>query len=106
GIDAIAFNDHMARVDASSRGRHLAQMVERAGVTREDFMAVVERTKRRADDVPASIGRLAAAANASGVPLLSHDDASPEQRRWFRALCFRLAVFPTTVETAHNATSP
>jgi alpha-D-ribose 1-methylphosphonate 5-triphosphate diphosphatase len=105
-IDAIAFNDHMSTtVDASSRARQLAQMVERAGVTREHFLAVVERTKRRADDVPASIGRLAAAANASGIPLLSHDDASPEQRRWFRALGCRLAEFPTTVETAQDAAS-
>jgi alpha-D-ribose 1-methylphosphonate 5-triphosphate diphosphatase len=104
-IDAIAFNDHMTTVDAPGRARHLAQMVERAGVTREDFLALVERTKRRADDVPASIGRLAAAANASGVPLLSHDDASPEQRRWFRALGCRLAEFPKTVETAQEAAS-
>jgi alpha-D-ribose 1-methylphosphonate 5-triphosphate diphosphatase len=95
----------MATVDAPGRARHVAQMVERAGVTREDFLAVVERTKRRADDVPASIGRLAAAANASGVPLLSHDDASPEQRRWFRAIGCRLAEFPKTVETAQEAAS-
>jgi alpha-D-ribose 1-methylphosphonate 5-triphosphate diphosphatase len=105
-IDAIAFNDHMSTtVDASGRARQVAQMVERAGVTREHFLAVVERTKRRADDVPASIERLAAAANASGVPLLSHDDASPERRRWFRALGCRLAEFPTTVETAQDAAS-
>ena len=106
-IDAIAFNDHMSgTVDASSRARHLlAQMVERSGATRERFLAVVERTKRRADEVPASIERLAAAANASGVPLLSHDDASPEQRRWFRALGCRLAEFPTTVATAEDAAS-
>jgi len=106
-IDAIAFNDHMTHtVDASSRAqRLLAQMAQRSGATRERFLAVVERTKRRADEVPASIERLAAAANASGVPLLSHDDASPEQRRWFRALGCRLAEFPTTVETAEDAAS-
>jgi len=106
-IDAIAFNDHMSHtVDASSRAqRPLAQMAERSGATREGFLAVVERTKRRADEVPTSIERLAAAANASGVPLLSHDDASPEQRRWFRALGCRLAEFPTTVETAEDAAS-
>src|SRR5215475_1541225 len=103
-IDAIAFNDHMSgTADASSRTQQLAQMVARAGVTRERFLAVAERTKRRANEVPASIERLAAAANASGVPLLSHDDASPEQRRWFRALGCRLAEFPTTVETAEDA---
>jgi alpha-D-ribose 1-methylphosphonate 5-triphosphate diphosphatase len=106
-IDAIAFNDHMSHtVDASSRAqRLLAQMAQRSGATHEGFLAVVERTKRRADEVPASIERLAAAANASGVPLLSHDDASPEQRRWFRALGCRLAEFPTTVETAEDAAS-
>src|SRR5262249_41569858 len=105
-IDAIAFNDHMSgTVDASSRAHQLAQMVERSGVTREPFLAGVARTKRRAAEVPASIGRPAAAANASGVPLLSHDDASPDQRRWFRALGCRLAEFPTTVATAEDAAS-
>jgi len=105
-IDVIAFNDHMSGIaDASSRAQKLTQMVERSGVTREHFLVVVERTKRRADEVPASIERLAAAAKASRVPLLSHDDASPEQRRWFRSLGCRLAEFPTTVETAQDAAS-
>src|SRR5262249_26141540 len=105
-IDVIAFNDHMSGIaDASSRAQKLTQMVERSGVTREHFLVVVERTKRRADEVPASIERLAAAAKANGVPLLSHDDASPEQRRWFRSLGCRLAEFPTTIETAQDAAS-
>src|SRR5215813_13547570 len=105
-IDVIAFNDHMSgTVDASGRTRQLSQMVERSGVTRELFLEVAERTKRRADEVPASIERLAAAAIASGVPLLSHDDTCPEQRRWFRGLGCRLAEFPTTVETAEDAAS-
>ena len=80
-------------------------MIERSGLSREDFLAVVERTQRRAGEVPASIERLAAAANAAGIPLLSHDDTSPEQRRWFRSLGCRLAEFPTTVETAEDAAS-
>src|SRR5262249_54348510 len=87
-IDAIAFNDHMSHtVDASSRAqRLLAQMAQRSGATHEGFLAVVERTKRRADEVPASIERLAAAANANGAPLLSHDDARPAPRRTVSAL--------------------
>jgi alpha-D-ribose 1-methylphosphonate 5-triphosphate diphosphatase len=103
-IDVIAFNDHMPiAAEGSIRPHKLAPMVERSGLTREEFLAVVERTKRRANEVPASIERLAAAANASGVPLLSHDDTSPEQRRWFRSLGCSLAEFPTTVETAEDA---
>ena len=105
-IDAIAFNDHMTgTVEASDRARKVAQMAERSGRTSEDFLAVIERTRCRADEVPSSIRRLAAAANASGVPLLSHDDTSPERRGWFRSLGCRLAEFPTTVETAADAAS-
>src|SRR5215470_1439092 len=103
-IDVIAFNDHMSGiVETAGRAHKLAPMVERSGLTREEFLALVERTQQRADEVPASIERLAAAANTSGVPLLSHDDTSPEQRGWYRALGCRLAEFPTTVETAEDA---
>ena len=105
-IDAIAFNDHMTGTSRRADHAHkFAQMVERSGLTRDDFLAVVERTRCRADEVPGLDRRLAAAANASGVPLLSHDDTSPEQRRWFRSLGCRLAEFPTTVETAEDAAS-
>jgi alpha-D-ribose 1-methylphosphonate 5-triphosphate diphosphatase len=103
-IDAIAFNDHMPIAARNSvRSNKVAPMVERSGVTPEEFLAVVERTKSRADEVPGSIARLAAVANANSVPLLSHDDTSPEQRRWYRSLGCRLAEFPTTVETAEDA---
>jgi alpha-D-ribose 1-methylphosphonate 5-triphosphate diphosphatase len=101
-IDVIAFNDHMS-VAAGDRGHKLAPMIERSGLTREQFIAVVDRVKSRA--APASIGRLAAAAAAAGVPLLSHDDVSPEQRQWYRSLGCRLAEFPTTIETAQAAAS-
>ena len=103
-IDVIAFNDHMS-VASGDRAHKLAPMVERSGLTREQFIAVVDRVKSRADEVPASIERLAAAASAAGVPLLSHDDVSPEQRRWYRSLGCKLAEFPTTIETAQAAAS-
>jgi alpha-D-ribose 1-methylphosphonate 5-triphosphate diphosphatase len=103
-IDVMAFNDHMATA-MTDRGHKLAPMVERSGLTRDAFLALIDRVSARADEVPASIARLAQAARASGVPLLSHDDTSPDQRRWFRSLGCRLAEFPTTVETAQVATS-
>jgi alpha-D-ribose 1-methylphosphonate 5-triphosphate diphosphatase len=64
---------------------------------------MVERLRERAAEVPDSVTRLAGAAVDSGVPTLSHDDMSPEQRRWFRTLGCRLAEFPTTVDTADAA---
>jgi alpha-D-ribose 1-methylphosphonate 5-triphosphate diphosphatase len=105
-IDVLAFNDHMALTEqASARPNKLAGMVDRSGLTRERFLELVAVVKQRASEVPASIERLARVARESGVTLLSHDDTSPEQRRWFRALGCRLAEFPTTVETARDAAS-
>ena len=95
-IDMLGFNDHMIWENTPPRVRKIAQMAERAGISVEDFAALVERLRGRADEVPPSTERLAAAARENGVPMLSHDDRSPEQRRWFRALDCRVAEFPTT----------
>ncbi len=102
-IGILGFNDHMPGENAPPRARKLGEMAERAGLSREDFMALVARLRDRVDEVPQSIARLAIAASASGIPTLSHDDMHPEQRRWIRALDCRLAEFPTTVETAQEA---
>jgi alpha-D-ribose 1-methylphosphonate 5-triphosphate diphosphatase len=103
-IDVLAFNDHMGQtVEDMDRPHRLARMVERSGVSRQEFDRVVERVRRRGNEVPASIARLADTALTHGVPLLSHDDASPEQRRWYRSLGCHVAEFPTTLETAQEA---
>jgi alpha-D-ribose 1-methylphosphonate 5-triphosphate diphosphatase len=103
-VDALAFNDHMAiAAESSTRPHKLTPMVERSGLTRDAFLALVDSTKCRAGDVPDSIRRLAKAAVANGIPLLSHDDTDPAQRQWFRALGCKLAEFPTTAETAQDA---
>jgi len=103
-IDVLAFNDHMAQtIEDSSRPHKLGGMVERSGVTRAEFDRVADRVRRRGNEVPASIARLAEAGAAHGVALLSHDDVSPEQRRWYRSLGCRVAEFPTNLETAQEA---
>lgn len=102
-IDMLGFNDHMPSDQAPPRTRKVAQMAERAGLSSEDFLKLVERLRSRADEVPQSIARLAAAASAAGTPSLSHDDLSPDRRAWFRDLDCRLSEFPTTMETAQAA---
>src|SRR5262245_20828389 len=103
-VGAVAFNDHLPAADtASKRPDKIAQMVARSGLPREDFLALVDRLRDRGEEVPASIARIASHANAHGVALLSHDDASPEQRRWFRLLGCRVSEFPMTIETAREA---
>jgi len=102
-IGMLGFNDHMPGDNTPPRTRKVAQMAERAGLSPEDFAVLVARLRARSNEVPGLIARLAAAANASNVATLSHDDMSPEQRRWFRDLDCRLAEFPTTLETAADA---
>ena len=103
-IDLLAFNDHVPTEALDARMRKVSQMAERCGLPHEDFLALVARVKSRAEEVPESIGRLAAVARGAKVPTLSHDDMSPEQRSWFRGLDCRLCEFPTTAETARAAT--
>jgi alpha-D-ribose 1-methylphosphonate 5-triphosphate diphosphatase len=106
-IDALAFNDHLsgiaASLDSPKLAGKLAPMMARSGLTRDEFLAVVKAKADRRDEVPAAITRLARKAAACGVPLLSHDDTSPEQRQWFRALGCRVAEFPVTEDTAKDA---
>ena len=103
-IDLLAFNDHMASIVADiTRPRKRAQMVERCGLSNEEFDRLVERVAARADDVPASIARLAEAARNADVRMLSHDDNSPEMRLAFRATGVGIAEFPINEETARAA---
>jgi alpha-D-ribose 1-methylphosphonate 5-triphosphate diphosphatase len=106
-IGVLAFNNHMPAMkdNAPVRPAKIAEMAKRSGISHDAFHELVSRIARRADEVPGSIARLSAAANACGVPLLSHDDISPERRRWYRSLGCRLAEFPTTIETAQEAAS-
>jgi alpha-D-ribose 1-methylphosphonate 5-triphosphate diphosphatase len=103
-IDALAFNDHMLAPDYAKRPpSKIGTMIDRSGLSREDFFKLVDSLQSRADEVPDLIVRMAKSANATGIPLLSHDDSSPEQRQWFRALGCRVCEFPMNIETAKHA---
>lgn len=103
-IDLLAFNDHMDSTMASlDNPRKRNRMVERTGLSGDAFDALAGRVAARADDVPASIARLAAAARKADVRMLSHDDASPQMRAAFRAQGVRIAEFPINEETARAA---
>lgn len=104
-VDLLAFNDHMDMTTSSmSNPKKRMRMVERSGLSEGEFDKLVERVLARANDVPASINRLAAIARDHNIPLLSHDDKSPEQRSEFRAMGVALAEFPINEETARAAT--
>ncbi len=103
-VGVLAFNDHTGGIlKARSRPDKIAKMVERSGLTHEDFMALVENVWNRRDEVPGSIERLAAAARAAGIPVMSHDDMTPQMRRWYRGLGVSVAEFPINEATTREA---
>jgi alpha-D-ribose 1-methylphosphonate 5-triphosphate diphosphatase len=105
-VDLFAFNDHMDGTVADlAKPRKRNRMVERTGLSNEEFDRLVERVLSRASDVPASITRLAAAARAANVRMLSHDDNSPAMRKSFREQGVSIAEFPVNEETARAAAS-
>ncbi|ANW01031.1 alpha-D-ribose 1-methylphosphonate 5-triphosphate diphosphatase [Bradyrhizobium icense] len=103
-VDLFAFNDHMDSTVASlAKPQKRSRMVERTGLTNEAFDRLVQSVVCRSHDVPASIARLAQAARAADVRMLSHDDESPAMRQAFRAQGVAIAEFPVNEETARDA---
>jgi alpha-D-ribose 1-methylphosphonate 5-triphosphate diphosphatase len=103
-IDLFAFNDHMNSTVASlDKPQKRARMVERCGVSSEEFDRMVAGVLSRGHEVPESIARLAGAARSANVRMLSHDDASPAMRKAFRAQGVGIAEFPVNEETAREA---
>jgi alpha-D-ribose 1-methylphosphonate 5-triphosphate diphosphatase len=103
-IDLLAFNDHMSSIAAGlDRPQKRALMVQRCGIGGEEFDRLVERVMSRAGQVPGSIARLAEAARAAKVRMLSHDDDSPAMRQAYRAHGVTIAEFPVNEATAREA---
>lgn len=103
-IDLFAFNDHMNSTIASlDKPQKRSRMVERTGLSGDAFDHLVGRVASRADEVPASIARLAGIARSATVRMLSHDDESPATREAFRAQGVGIAEFPVNEETARAA---
>jgi alpha-D-ribose 1-methylphosphonate 5-triphosphate diphosphatase len=103
-IDLLAFNDHMDSTVANlAKPQKRSRMIERTGLSNQEFDALVERVVYRAHDVPASIARMAQAARDADIRTLSHDDGTPDMRKAFRAQGIAIAEFPVNEETAREA---
>jgi alpha-D-ribose 1-methylphosphonate 5-triphosphate diphosphatase len=100
----IAVNDHTTgSVLNGTIARKIGQMAERSGLSREQYMRLLGQIWSRRAEVEIAIGKLAATARANGNVLLAHDEASPEERMYFRALGAKASEFPLTLETARAA---
>jgi alpha-D-ribose 1-methylphosphonate 5-triphosphate diphosphatase len=96
----LAFNDHTTPTLAGARADNKVKgSAERAMVDVSTYMTLLEKIGARTDAVPEAIRAMAAVAAAQGVPMLSHDDTTPEMRASYRALGARIAEFPMNRET-------
>jgi len=103
-IHVLGFNDHTPGiVKKLSDPRELGKYAGRAGVGEAEFEALALRAKSRRGEVPESRARMAAACRAAGVPMLSHDDATLDQRARFRALGADICEFPMAEAVAEDA---
>ena len=84
-------------------GNSIAPNAQRAGVTEGEFMALVDSLASREADVPAATERLAGIAREFDVPMASHDDRTPEIRRYYNALGCSIAEFPLSIDASKES---
>ncbi len=103
-VALLAFNDHTADiVKKLDNPLEAMTVLQRTGLDADALKQLAQRVASRASEVPASIGRLAAAAVAAGVPQASHDDMTPDIRHWYQGLACSISEFPKNRETARAA---
>lgn len=96
----LAFNDHTGPTLAGARLDNKVQgSAERAMMDVSAYMKRLNAAGERAGEVREAIRAMAASASIHGVPMLSHDDVSPEMRASFREIGARIAEFPMNRET-------
>ena len=103
-VQLLAYNDHTPGImKRLSDAKQVAKYAGRCGITPEAFRALAERAWSRRAEVLAAQRRLAEAARAAAIPVLSHDDATTEMRAGFRALGARICEFPMAEAVAAEA---
>lgn len=100
-VALLAINDHLPTMARRmSDERKLVQYAERAECDTETFRNRLRAASRNAQEVPAAMSCLIAAALAANLPVASHDDPDVATRQHYHAQGCRIAEFPLTVEAA------
>ncbi|HEY9081684.1 alpha-D-ribose 1-methylphosphonate 5-triphosphate diphosphatase [Magnetovibrio sp.] len=103
-VDLLAFNDHMDLIRrALANPQKLGAYADRAGLSPEEFINLVDEVETRKTDIPAKAQWLAVLADKLEIPCASHDDESPAVRTSFKKLGARICEFPVNAETARFA---
>lgn len=126
-MPSVAFNDHtsmtmraydvpiqdrafelspdfsIASLDDERMKKRTASKAHRAGLSEEDYIAMLGKVWDRRGDVPGVIAKVAKMAREAGATMLSHDDTRAETRAYFRDLGASVAEFPMVMEAAQAA---
>ena len=126
-LPSVAFNDHTsmtmraydvpvqerefelspdfstASLDDERMKKRTLSKAQRAGLSHEDYIALLEKVWDRRGDVPNKISEVASMASAVGAPMLSHDDTRAATRTYFRNLGASVTEFPMVTEAVEAA---
>jgi len=103
-VDLLAFNDHMDLIRRSlANPQKLAKYADRAGMTPDAFIDLVDEVEARKNDVRAKTEWLAMLADKLDIPCASHDDDSIEMRAGYEKLGVKICEFPVNADTARYA---
>ncbi len=103
-VHLLAFNDHTPSIVKKLHDPvEGAKYAGRAGMPMDRFRAFTDRIASRANEVPAALERIGAAARAAGLPMASHDDDTLPVRARFRALGAHICEFPMAEAVGRDA---
>ena len=126
-LPSVAFNDHtsmtmraydvpvqerefelspdfsIASLDDDRMKQRTLSKAQRAGLSQEDYIAMLGKVWDRRSEVPNKISEVARMASAVEAPMLSHDDTRADTRGYFRNLGASVAEFPMVMEAVEAA---
>jgi alpha-D-ribose 1-methylphosphonate 5-triphosphate diphosphatase len=126
-LPSIAFNDHtsmtmrgfdvpiqqrafemspefsVASLDDDRMQRRIRSKAQRAGLTGDDYIALLAQVWDRRGDVPDKIAKVAKMGRDTGAPMLSHDDTRAQTRAFYRDNGVSVTEFPMVLEAAEAA---
>ncbi len=108
-VGLLAFNDHTpAMAGRLGQPAAMQRYAERTGLDADAFQTMLKQIVARGTGVQPAIERLAEVARAANIPMASHDDDTPDMRRWYHSLGCAASEFPKnepTARVAHEAGS-
>ena len=93
----------IASLDDDRMKQRTLSKAQRAGLSQEDYIAMLGKVWDRRSEVPNKISEVARMASAVEAPMLSHDDTRADTRGYFRNLGASVAEFPMVMEAVEAA---